>query len=198
MKARDITLTEFTNTFVPFALLVSMALLAAEATQALPKYRMIYAIWASLALTIPSLCLFILPGDTQHQRNYWTLFWTFGYLAYLVHFYYAVFVHYHGSLSEVFSHQGVKIAGPNFLLTGLWGLDVVLAWTADASHRWVRIERVISHIVVIGIFFVSSVVIFKGSVNILGYLMTGSVLVCLAIRLFTKLTPSAAPELGAR
>ena len=43
MRARDITLTEFTNTFVPFALFVSMALLAAEATQDLAKYRMINA-----------------------------------------------------------------------------------------------------------------------------------------------------------
>src|SRR5260370_18176405 len=136
MRAHDITLKEFTYTFVPFALLLSAALLGAEATVDLAKYRMIYAIWASLALTIPSLVVYILPKMTQTRQNYSTLFWTFGYLAYLVHFYYAVFVHYHGSLAEVFSQQGLKIAGPNFLLTFWWGLDVILAWTADSSKRW--------------------------------------------------------------
>lgn len=193
MKARDITLAQFTFTFVPFSLLLSAGLLGAEATLDLPQYRMIYSIWASLVLTIPALSFHILPGVSQTRQNYWTLLWTFAYGAYLVHFYYAVFVHYHGNFGEMFAHQGLKIAGPNLLVTAWWGLDVILAWSVDCSKRWVRIERGLVHVLVIGIFFVSSVVIFKGFVNILGYIMVGAMATCVVIRFLRRKAMAAEP-----
>jgi hypothetical protein len=193
MKARDITLPQFTYTFVPFAILLSAALLAAEATLDLPQFRMIYSIWVSLGLAIPALCLYILPNGTQARRNYMTLFWTFAYCAYLVHFYFAAFVHYHGSLPEMFANQGLKIAGPNLLVTVWWGFDVVLAWTTDSASRWIRVQRALVHFLVAAIFFVSSVLIFRGFVNILGYAMTAGIVICLGVRLFAK-----SPALAAR
>jgi hypothetical protein len=186
MKPRDITLAQFTYTFVPFALFLSSALLAAEATLDLPNYRMVYSIWVSLALAIPATCLYILRNGQQSRYNYTTLLWTFAYCAYLVHFYYAVFVHYHGSFREMISHQGLKIAGPNLLVTVWWGFDVITMWKADSAKLWVRIERGLAHFLVFAIFFVSSVVIFKGFVNVLGYALTAAVAVSLAIRLFAK------------
>ena len=106
---------------------------------------MIYTVWVAMALVIPALCLYILPARTQGRMNYWLLFWTFAYIAYLFHFYYAVMVHYHASIPEVFQQQGIKIAGSNFLVTFWWGLDVLLAWFVRCrcemdSHRAARGE----------------------------------------------------------
>ena len=183
---------------MPFGLLLSSALLAAEASNDLPQYRMIYSIWVSLVLTIPALCLYILPRISQTRYNLWTLLWTFAYCAYLIHFYYAVFVHYHGSFKEMIDHQGFKIAGPNLLATAWWGLDVVLAWSIDSSICWVRVERILIHLLVSVIFFVSSIIIFKGFVNVLGYTMAAAVAVCLAIRIFgKKIVTPAINEAGA-
>jgi hypothetical protein len=83
---------------------------------------------------------------TPEPENYWLLLWTFGFLAYLVHFYYAVFVHYHGSIAEVYEKQGPKIATSNFLVTAWWGLDVLLGWFGDPNAKWIRVQRAAIHV----------------------------------------------------
>jgi hypothetical protein len=186
MTSRNITLGQFTATFVPFGLMLVLALMGAENTLDLPFHRLIYSIWATMALLIPALCLYILPARTQVRMNYWLLLWTFAYLAYLVHFYYAVMVHYHASIPEVFREQGIRIAGSNFLVTFWWGLDVLLAWFVRADVKWIRIERLLVNIFIPFTFFVASVVIFKGFVNVLGYAMTVSIVICLIARIKAK------------
>jgi len=183
MNSRNFTLGQVTATFVPFGLLLVAALMAAETALDLPFQRMIYSIWATMVLLIPALCLYILPTRTPVRTNYWLLFWTFAYLLYLVHFYYAVMVHYHASIPEVFREQGVRIAGSNFLDTLWWGVDVVLAWTVTRDVKWIRIERMLLNIYLPLTFFVASVVIFKGFVNVLGYAMTAGVVLSLIIRI---------------
>jgi len=183
MSTRQITLGQVTATFVPFGLLLVAALIGAEIALDLPFQRMIYSIWATMALMIPALCLYILPSRTQTSKNLWLLFWTFAYLAYLVHFYYAVMVHYHASVTEVFAQQGVKIAGSNFLVTFWWALDVVLAWTVQSDVKWITIERLLANIYIPFTFFVASVVLFKGFVNVLGYTMTAGIILCLLVRI---------------
>jgi len=165
-----------------------LALMWPETTLDLPFQRMIYSIWVTMALMIPALCLYILPSRTQARMNYWTLFWTFAFLAYLAHFYYAVMVHYHASITEVFHQQGVKIAGSNFLVTFWWGLDVLLAWFVRVDAKWIRIERLLANIYIPFTFFVASVVLFKGFINVLGYTMTASIVICLIVRIRSRLS----------
>ncbi len=188
MNSRNFTLSQFAATFIPFGLLLVLALMGAETALDLPFQRMIYTIWVSLVLVIPALCLYILPGRTQVRLNYWLLFWTFAYVAYLFHFYYAVMVHYHASIPEVFRQQGIKIAGSNFVVTFLWGLDVLLAWFVRKDVKWIRIERLAANIFIPLVFFVASVVIFKGFINILGYAMTAAILICLIVRIHARMT----------
>lgn len=185
MNTRNITLGQFTAAFVPFAFLLVAALMGAETSLDLMHERMIYSIWASMPLMILALCLFILPQRSESRNNLWLLFWTFAFLLYMVHFYYAVVVHYHASIAEVFREQGARIAGSNFLDTFWWGVDVFLAWTVSSDRKWIRIERTLLNIYLPLTFFVASVVIFKGFVNVLGYTMTASILTCLIIRLRT-------------
>lgn len=182
MTSRNFTLGQITATFVPFGLALTAAMMAAETALNLPDQRMIYSIWVAQALLIPALYLYFQPDRSQRCQNLWLLFWTFAYLAYAVHFYYAVIIHYHASLHEVWTQQGAKIAGSNFLDTLWWGLDVVLAWTIQRDIKWIRIERLVLNIYLPLTFFVASVVIFKGFVNVIGYTMTAAVLLGVIVR----------------
>jgi hypothetical protein len=178
----NITLGEFTASFVPFALLLGAALLAAEATMELGFYRTVYTIWVTTALVTPALCAFSLPGDSARKRNIWVLFWTFSFVTYLVHAGYALFSVYQGSMKEFLAGQGTFPAIINVIFTAWWTLDVLLAWFHTSASRWVQIERVVGHWF-IGLTFVASTVFLKhGFVNVIGIAMTLSVVICLLAR----------------
>jgi hypothetical protein len=191
---RYITLTQFTATFVPFALLLSAALMAPEAPQILDNhrayyniellvyYRTIFSIWLTMVFLIAAEVLFFWPGDSPRRRNYWLLCWTFGFLAFAVHFYYTIGVIFHGSLREVYAKQGVVIASSNLLDFAWWGFDLVLAWFVKSEAKWIRVQRVLAHLYIPLTFFVSAVVIKRGFVRGLGILMTVAILGTLAVR----------------
>ncbi|HKU44182.1 MAG TPA: hypothetical protein VJR89_38740 [Polyangiales bacterium] len=179
MARVHITLHSFTATFVPFALLLSAALLAAETTDSLEQHRLVYTIWVSLALSGPALALYVLP---QHRdRDYTRLLWTFAYLAYLGHFYYAFGKHYHFSARELYAGQGALIATGNLLLTAAWSVDVVLSWCFQAVPRWLRIEQVATRIFYMVEVVASALVLFHGFVRVIGAFVTALVAIsCLA------------------
>jgi len=182
----NITLADFTIAFVPFGLLLGAALLAAEATMDLGFYRTVYTIWATTALVTPALCAFALPGESDRKRNTWLLFWTFSFIAYIVHASYAVFSVYQGSAREFLVGQGTFPAIINVIFTLWWALDVYLAWFHTSDARWVRIERVAGHWFIGLTFFMSTVFLKHGFINVLGILMTLSVLICLMVRFDAK------------
>jgi hypothetical protein len=186
-----ISLTQFTNTYVPFALLIVLALLLPEASPNLDRYRTIYTMWATIILLTPTLCLYLFSDSSEAAYNYWHLFWTFSYLAFLFHFYWGVFVIFHG-IPGTFIGQGKLIAGTNFLLTAWWGADVVLSWLIAASPTWLRLERVGVHLFVFSIFLVTTLVLRPTPVTkALGLALTISVVASFAIRLvFRDLTPA--------
>ena len=191
MAWKSLTLSQLTIAFVPFALLLSAALLGAEATADLGLARTMYTIWATSVLVTPALCAFALPGPSQTKANYWLLFWTVAFFAYAVHVYYAVFVEYHGSLAELIEGQGKFPAANNLLFTVWWALDLVLAWVyLDAA--WIRIQRIALHFYV-GLLFVASTVFLKhGFINALGLVLTVAVGVCLVLRLRARRAASLA------
>ena len=191
---QHITLTQFTATFVPFALLLSAALMAPEAPQILDNhrayyniellvyYRTIFSIWLTMVFLIPAEVLFFWPGDSLARRNYWLLCWTFGFFALVVHFYYAVGIVFHGSLREVYAKQGVVIATSNFVDLAWWAFDLILAWFVKSEAKWIRVERILAHLYIPLTFFISAVVIKHGFVRGLGVLMTVAILGTLALR----------------
>ena len=183
---KKITLTELTNTFVPFALLMIAALLVPETKQSVVYYRVVYSIWLTILFMIPALALFFLPGDPDRKKSYWLLCWTFGYVAFLVHFYYAIGYVFHGSIREVYAQQGPVIATSNFIDLIWWGLDLILAWFVASETRWIRVQRTGIHLYLPLTFFVSAVVIKHGFVRGLGILMTAAVVLSLLIRLLKQ------------
>lgn len=176
-----ITLTDFSIAFVPFAVLLGIALMAAETQMDPGMYRTIYTLWVTAALVIPALCAFVLPGDSPRLRTTWLLFWTFSFFAYLVHASYAIFSVYHGSFHEFLAGQGTFPAINNGIFTLWWALDLALAWFHHSDARWIRIERVAAHIY-IGLTFVASTLFLKhGFVNVIGIVLTASLVICLMI-----------------
>lgn len=181
-----ITLGQFTATFVPFALLLSAALMGAEVSQTLVLTRVHTSSWVSLAFFTVAFCLYIWPGDSPRRRSWWLLAWTFALLAYLVHFGYSFFGVHHGSLKDIWQSQRPLIAGSNFLVTLWWTADVVHGWLRR-DGRWRNIPRTLLHVLVFITFVVSSLVLFGGPVRFLGAAMTAAVAVALGARLLRRL-----------
>jgi hypothetical protein len=156
-------------------------------------YRIVLTIWVSTILLTLALCFYVLGRPTA-PSNYWVLFWTFSYLAYLLHFYWSAGVlfgwDFTGPDGVLHSRVGVnpdpeKVVCnpiPDLVLTVWWGLDVVLAWfiVASPGPRWLRIERGAVSLFAFVAFFGATVLAAKAGpiVRVLGVLMAVSVLSC--------------------
>jgi len=182
-RSEQIGFGQFANVYVPFALLVALALLAPEQTQNPDLYRTKLTVWATTILLIPSMCLFFFWGISRSANNYWLLLWTFSFLSYLVHFYYGTFVTFDG-IGDTFVKQGTLIAGSNFLLTFWWGIDVFLAWASRSPPRWMWIQRVALHAFVFVVFVIANVFLRGGSIRSLGIAFAVVVALCFLIRLY--------------
>jgi hypothetical protein len=194
-RQRGISLTQFTNAYVPFALLIVLALLLPETTPNLDRYRTIFTIWATTVLLIPALCLYPFSDGSDAVHNYWHLLWTFSYLAFLFHFYWAVFVIFKG-VQGTFVGQGPLIATINFVLTAWWGTDIALSWFVASCPTWVRWERAGAHLFVFLIFSVTTLVLRPTPVTrVLGLGLTIAVAASFAIWLIVRDSAPAAAEL---
>src|SRR6266852_1222652 len=178
---RKVSQTAVTSTLVPFAVLLSSAVLAAERAEALDHSRLLYSSWVSLVLAIPALCLFVYPAT--RNSDYERLTWTWSYVAYLIHFYYAFGLTYGWSFARTYSSQGAAIATNNFLVTAIWTFDVATSWSVRRSYRWLEIERWVTRLFVFVTFVVSSVFIFHGFVRLLGISMMAAVILCVVARI---------------
>ncbi|MBV9946515.1 MAG: hypothetical protein JOZ69_06685 [Myxococcales bacterium] len=174
------TLPAVTATFVPFALLLSAALLAAEPSHALDHARLLYSSWVSLVFATFALCLFAFPKTRDGDLELLT--WTFAFGAYLVHFWYAFGLLYHASLAETYKGQGALIATSNFALTALWAVDVAAGWMATRDVSWHRVLRWVARVWVLVTFVASAVLIFGGFVRVLGIAMMVAVVACVVVR----------------
>jgi hypothetical protein len=117
---QEITLGQFTLVFISWGLLAVGALIWPEFTEALDLNRTRATIWATSILLIPALALYPFRSASQRTANLAHLFWTFAYLMFLLHAYWAIFVIFDG-VRDTFAQMGILIAGMNFLLLGLVG-----------------------------------------------------------------------------
>jgi hypothetical protein len=192
-----LTFGRFAAIFIPFALLVSAALLRPEVEEALLHGRIIYTIWVTILFMIPSMWLLLSGATAGGALVYWRLCWTTGLLAYWLHFYFTVGGVFHGSLAEVYAAQGPIIATSNLIDTAWWTLDVALAWFVTGPRRWISVQRIAVHGYVAGTFFVSAVVIKHGVVRGLGIVMTAAALVGAVVGVVRHLRARAATRQGA-
>ena len=181
----DVTLPQFTAAFVAFGVLAVLALLWPEFTQALDLNRTKATIWATTLLLIPALVLYPFHTLSARIANLAHLFWTFAYLMFLLHAYWAVFVIFDG-VADTFRQMGPLIASVNFLLLVWWGLDVLLLWTARSqtprAARFQWATRVFTFLV----FAITLIALRGGSVRALGIVFAALVVVALAVRLWAR------------
>jgi hypothetical protein len=177
----DITLPQFTAAFVPFGVLALFALLWPETTQDLDLGRTKATIWVTSIMLIPVYVLYPFRTVSTHVANLAHLYWTFAYLLFLLHAYWAVFVIFHG-IADTFKQMGPLIAGVNFLLVLWWGLDVVLLWTvrgkSPAAARFQIATRAFTFVV----FAITLIALRGGSVRILGIVFVATTVLALVVR----------------
>ncbi len=210
-SSRGFTLAQWTFTFVPFSALLAAALLVPEVltpggtpklhwldhalgldnpagrpvppgTPLLALLRAILCIWLSTALLIPAACLYILRDKSDTRKRYALLWWTFSYLAYMVHFYYTAFVIF-GGVAGTFANMRWWVAATNFLLTGWWTLDVLIAWYAEPEQQSIRWERRLALAFIVLVYVVTDLFLRPTIVRYLGAALAASVLLCLLVRL---------------
>jgi hypothetical protein len=173
-------------------------------------YRIVFTIWVSTVLLTFALCFYALRRPNA-PSSYWVLFWTFSYLAYLLHFYWSAGVLFGWDFTSkdgiLHSRIGTnpdpeKVVCnpiPDLVLTVWWGLDVLLAWLVFASPcpKWLRIERGAVSLFAFVVFFGATVLAAKAGpvVRVLGVLMVVSVLLCYLVRIVLR--PMEPQSLGA-
>ena len=123
-------------------------------------WQMVSAIWAATVIATAALSLY---ASTRSDRidEWWRLFWTFGYIALLVHLYWAIAVNAGWDWNEIFnSPQGIGkpehvVDHPvlDLALAALWGIDVTLAWLTTFESRRLRWYRSGLHLFVFVAFF---------------------------------------------
>lgn len=182
---RNIGLVQFTAAFVPFGLLAMFALLWPETTQNLQLDRTKATIWVTSIMLIPFYALYPFRTTSPATANFAHLYWTFAYLLFLLHAYWAVFVIFHG-VADTFKEMGTLIAGVNFLLVLWWGLDVLLLWTARstsaAAARFQNATRVFTFLV----FAITLIVLRGGPARTLGVIFAATAVAALLLRLWAR------------
>ncbi|MCG6968754.1 MAG: hypothetical protein LJE85_03215 [Gammaproteobacteria bacterium] len=114
----------FAVTFLLFAVMLFAGNIYAEISNALLFYRTIFTIWMTIVLLIPASFLYL-----AGRENHWFRWlWTFAFVAFLVHFYFAVGENHHFSIASVYAKQGWFTASYNFFITVAWIVFTVMLW----------------------------------------------------------------------
>jgi hypothetical protein len=126
-------------------------------TQRLDLHRTFFTAWAALILVTPALCTFLFRRSSESAARYWLAFWTVSFIAFLVHFYWAVFVMFGDDWHRILQAKArVSAPIPDTIVTVWWGLDVLLAWVIKSERLWIRIQRVLVHLAIFVLFFLGS------------------------------------------
>jgi Animal haem peroxidase len=174
----------------------SGAPVAAAVTHTAAYNIVIFTIWVAVVLVTPALCFHIFSRSGT-PNTYWRAFWTFAFLAFAVHVYWAVFGTCGGDWNVVFHSKVappqypecvVAQPGPDFFFTAWWGLDVLLAWIVSQNIKAVRVERGAVHVLAFTMFFGATVLASKAEIvaRLLGIVMALTVLGCVVVRLIVQ------------
>jgi hypothetical protein len=159
-------------------------------------YRVVFTIWVAVILVTPALCFHIF-SRSDAPNSYWRAFWTFAFLAFLAHVYWAVSGTCGGNWQVVFNSQlasadypecVVEHPKPDFFFTAWWGLDVLAAWVIADTIKLIRVQRGALHVLAFAMFFGATVLASKAGIvaHLLGIIMALVVLSCLVLRLIIR------------
>jgi len=173
---------------VTFGVLLAIAFWEAQIRENILFHQVLNTVRVTMVLFGVAMCLFVLPAASEERETYWLLFWTASLVSFLVHVYVSFVVYFHGSLHEFYTTQGALVATVNIVTTAWWLFDVVLSWFSTSSAKWISIQRTGIHVLILFLFFLSTVILHSVDsketfVVVLGVVQALSVLVCFIVRI---------------
>ena len=190
---------EIAVTAIAFIVIVGSAFIAASLTQhqqifslsppgqaahdieephRLVLHQTFFTAWAALILVTPALCTFWFRTSSERAARYWLAFWSASFLAFLIHFYWAVVIFFDNDWERIFNTTRVSAPLPDIVLVVWWGVDVLLAWLSLSETALIRIQRAVVHLLAFVLFFAGSAL--EGEILLsraLGFLMGAAVLI---------------------
>ena len=136
----------------------------------LSLYQSAFTAWAALLLLIPA---YIFVWFRAHYAS-WLAFWAVSYVAYVIHLYVSAFWFFEGDFAAMTSSSRVSAFWPGMAILVWWGVDVLIG-LAKTQGKWVTIQRVIVHVLVLVLFVGGSAV--KGEtavVQLMGWALFGA------------------------
>jgi len=135
----------------------------------------------AMVLAAPAILLYVVRFGPPNR--WWRAFWTVALIAYLMHFWWAVFRIYGGDVEAIIARQGF-VAYTNFAVTILWTLDVIAAWVTARERASVAFT--ILHFVtwagVTASFLAASIVFRSDAISVVGYVLAAGLLAALLVR----------------
>ena len=174
----------FANVFIPFALLLTGANVCAEAgvnpvPAALagdphlkgllagnPTFaRVMYSIWITFLFATPAVGLFLLFDIRRAApvvHRYWLLLWSFGFVAYAVHSYFATVVWFESDFAQIVERQSLPVVIVNYVLLAAWGIEVIASAAAGQGGGGVWLHRLqwFTHLLFLAAAIVAAVVFY--------------------------------------
>ena len=156
--------------------------------------------WLAMALATFAI-LWYAAGTIEEpsSRAVWRGFWTAGFLAYALHFFWAVYRTYDGEYGAIIEHQGTLIAYANFIATAIWALDVIAVWLPRKMTESRPIIKWLHFVVWLWVTVTFAVSAFRtGPIQYVGYVFDGLVILTLALRLRAFIQNAGANQNGGR
>ena len=188
-KPTSLTLAQITLVNVATGVLIIWTMIAPELGGSLEMGRTKLTIWATTFLLIPAIGLWLFRTADQPVANLAYLFWTGAWVLFVLHAYWAIFIIFDG-IADTFVQQGTLIAGGNFLLLGVWTLDVLMIWLLPSRMQsyWFQLgARLLAFL----IFALTLVVLRGGAIQILGFVFTGTLVVAALVRAIVQVPAKA-------
>ncbi len=121
-------------------------------------YQAAYTAWVALVLTLPAMAMVWTRRRSIADWHVWRLFWTVGFVAFLIHMVWSMGVFFGGDIGWMTTSSRVSAFWPGIIFLIWWAVDVALAWTRSEDQIWITIQRRIVHIAAFILFVGGSVV----------------------------------------
>ena len=190
-RSHALTLVQFSVAFIPFGVLLVVAMIWPETTEDPNLNRTLATIWAASVLLGAALVIYPFRNASEGANNLASLFWTFAWVVFLAHAYWAIFLVYYG-IADTWREMGPTIAGANFFLTIWWSADVVLGWAIGREPRWLSWAHLAARTFIFLVFAVTLLFLRGGAAQYLGVAFAGTVLLALAARILADVRSAPA------
>jgi hypothetical protein len=184
----------FVAAFGCFSLLFAGSMLGALKSDDVDFLRTHATAWSMALLATPPMYIFVSRYRREPLDDWWRMFWSFGWLMNIAHFYFGLFHLHDGDPLSVFERQGFLLAFSIFFFTGLWGIDVAAAWLRPSWAPPYGIIDSLAFVVGFLTFFISTVIFNNDRTSfVIGLIMSGAVLAAVIRRLLPPSTGVRGP-----